>query len=93
MDSRVMLLFYYLYSSSIPKTSLNSEELQAFLYFSMALHRAVPSPKRRHSPLCQCSIPRDAQGQVGWGSGQPDPVPDIVVGNPEQCWGLELDDL
>ena len=37
---------------------------------------------------CGCSIPGDVQGQVGWGSGQPDAVLDLVVGNP--AWGREV---
>jgi len=38
-------------------------------------------------------IPGGVQGRVGWGSGQPNPVPDIVVDNPVHGKGLELDDL
>ena len=38
---------------------------------------------------CGCPIPGGAQGQVGWGSGQPD-----LVGVSPACGrGLELDDL
>ena len=33
------------------------------------------------------------QGQVGWGPGQPDLVPDLVAGNPDLDKGLELGDL
>jgi len=31
--------------------------------------------------LCGCPIPRNAQGQVGQVPGQPDLVPDLVVGS------------
>ena len=33
------------------------------------------------------------QGQVGWDPGQPDLVPDLVVGNPAHGRRVELDDL
>ena len=29
----------------------------------------------------ECVISGDVQGQVGWGSGQPDLMPDLVAGN------------
>ena len=32
-------------------------------------------------------------GQLGWGLGQPDLVPDLVVGNPVHSRGVEPDDL
>ena len=43
--------------------------------------------------ICVCPIPGGVQGQDGWGCGQPDLVPDLVVGNPASGGGLELDDL
>ena len=36
-----------------------------------------------------CLISRGIQGQAGWGPGQAD----LVVGNPANGRGLELDDL
>jgi len=36
-----------------------------------------------------CPIPGDIQGQVGWGSEQPDPA----IGVPVHCRGVGLDDL
>lgn len=33
------------------------------------------------------------QGQTGWGTGQPDLVPDVAAGNPADGRELELDDL
>ena len=36
-----------------------------------------------------CPIPRDIQGQAGWGSEHPD----LAVGVPVHCRGVELDDL
>ena len=41
---------------------------------------------------CGCPIPGGVQGQVGWGPGQSDLVPDLVVGNPVCSRGLEPDD-
>jgi len=35
---------------------------------------------------CGCPIPGGAQGQLGWGPGQPEPV----GGNPAHGRGLEL---
>lgn len=32
-------------------------------------------------------------GQLGWGLGQPDLVPDLVVGNPVHTRGVKPDDL
>jgi len=31
---------------------------------------------------CGYSVPGGVQGQVGWGPGQPDLVPDLEVGGP-----------
>ena len=42
---------------------------------------------------CGCPVPGGVQGQAGWGPGQPDLVPDLVVGNLPMAEGLELDDL
>jgi len=41
---------------------------------------------------CGCSVPKDAQDQVGWGSGQPGLVPDLEVGSPACGRGLGLGD-
>ena len=41
----------------------------------------------------QSPIPGTANGQVGWGPGQLDIVPYLVVGSPALIRGLELDDL
>jgi len=38
---------------------------------------------------CGCPIPRGAQDQVGWGTGQPA----ILGGNPVHSRRLEIDDL
>jgi len=35
---------------------------------------------------CGCPMPGGVQGQVGWGPGQPDLVPDVVVGTPACSW-------
>lgn len=40
-----------------------------------------------------CPTPGGAQGPVGWGTGQPDLVPDLVVGNHTHGRRVELDDL
>lgn len=37
---------------------------------------------------CGCLIPGGIQGQVGWGSGQSDPVLDLVVGSPACSRGV-----
>ena len=37
----------------------------------------------------RCPIPGNVQGQVGWGSEQPDPVEDV----PAHCRGVGPDDL
>lgn len=37
--------------------------------------------------MCGCLIPRGAQGQAGWSSGQRDLVPDLVVGTPQVAAG------
>ena len=34
---------------------------------------------------CGCPIPGDVQGQIGWGVGQSNLVPDLVAGN--LAWG------
>ena len=41
---------------------------------------------------CECPIPGDVQGQVGWGPGQPGLVLYGEVGGPACGRGLELDD-
>ena len=35
---------------------------------------------------CRCSVPGGVQDHIGWGSGQPDLVPDLEVGGPA-CGG------
>ena len=40
---------------------------------------------------CGCPFPGVFQDQAGWGPGQPDPVPDLAIGNAAHDRGLELD--
>lgn len=42
---------------------------------------------------CGCPITGGIQGQVAWGPGQPELVPDLVVGNLAWGRGLKLDCL
>ena len=42
---------------------------------------------------CGCHIPGGVHSQVGWGPGQPVPMPNLMVGNPAHSRGLELDEL
>ena len=42
---------------------------------------------------CGCPIPGGIQGQVPWGPGQPELVPDLVAGSLACGIGLNLDDL
>jgi len=38
---------------------------------------------------CGCLVPGNVQGQVGWGTGQPDLALDIVISNPACSRGIE----
>jgi len=42
--------------------------------------------------VCGCPLSGGAQGQVGWGPGQPGLVPDLQVGDPACGRGLEIHD-
>jgi len=42
---------------------------------------------------CGCPNTAGTQGQVEWGPGQIDLVPNSVAGNRPMAWGLGLDDL
>lgn len=42
---------------------------------------------------CRCLVTGGAEVQVGWDSGQSHLVPALVVGNPVQGRGVDLDDL
>jgi len=47
----------------------------------------------QHRRGCGCPILGGVQGQNRWGPGQPDLVPDLVVGSPACSRELELNDL
>lgn len=46
-----------------------------------------------YSKSCGDPIAGGAQEQVGWGPRQPDPMPDLMAGNPARSRVLKLDDL
>lgn len=50
-----------------------------------------PTPDAQRS--CRLPIPECAQGQAGWGPGQPDLVPNLMVGSPACGKGMETDHL